>query len=138
MLEFKSKDIKTLLTAAIICLTVNPIIMLIDTVVHFNSSELGIPLTEFFIYGYAPLAVAGIYIAFTKSNRKILISIFVGIIYGLSGIFFEYFLSNHHYRVSGYYDTNTMFRIVAHIDQFLLYILLITGACSIIMNIKKR
>jgi hypothetical protein len=137
MESMKSRDIKVLIIAALICLAVNPLIILIDTIVHFNSSKLGIPLTEYFIYGYAPLAVSGIYIAFTESNRRILISILVGIIYGLSGIFFEYFLSNHHYRVSEYYDSNTMFKLIAHIDQFLLYILLISGACSITMNIKK-
>ena len=135
----ESRDFKIILIGTIISLIVNPFIMLIHTFVEFFSTvEIGGPLTQYFLYGYSPLAVAGGYIAITKSNKKNLISILVGLLYGLSGIFFNYFFSDFGYVFSKHFETTITFILIRHINLFLLYIILISGSCVITSYIKEK
>ena len=135
----ESSDIKIIFIGTIISLVLNPFIILIYTFIGFFSTvETAIPLTQYFLYGYSPLVIAGIYIALTKSDRIIFISILVGILYGLSGIIFDYFFSNYDYVFSKHFETSTVFILIRHIDKFLLYIILISGSCAITSYIRKR
>ena len=135
----ESRDIKIIIIGMIISLVVNPFIMLIHTFIEFFSTvKIGVPLTQFFLYGYFPLAISGVYIAITKSNKKILISILVGLLYGISGILFNYFFSDFDYVFSKHFETTTMFILIRHINLFLLYIILISGSCVITSYIKEK
>ncbi len=139
MAKMKSSDIKIILIGTIISLIVNPFTILIHTFIEFSSTvEIGIPLTQYFLYGYSPLAIAGIYIALTKSDRIILISILVGILYGISGIIFDHYFYNYDYVFSKHFESSTVFILIRHIDKFLLYIILVSGSCAITSYIKKR
>ena len=121
----ESRDLKIILIATVISVIVNPFIMLIHTFIElFSTVKIGVPLTQFFLYGYFPLVIAGVYIAITKSNKKILISILVGLLYGLSGILFNYLFSDVDYVFSKHFETTTMFILIRYINLFFLYIIL--------------
>ena len=135
----ESRDLKIILLATIISLIVNPFIMLIYTFLEFFSTvKIGVPLTQYFLYGYSPLIIAGGYIAITKSNQKILISIMVGIFYGLSSILLNYFFAGSDYFFSRHFETTTAFILIRYINLFLLYVILISGSCVITSYIKER
>lgn len=135
----ESRDIKIIIIGTIISLVVNPLIMLIHTFIDFFSTvEISVPLTQFFLYGYFPLVIAGVYIAITKSNKKILIAVLVGFLYGLSGILLNYFLSDFDYVYSKHFEATATFILIRYINLFLLYIILISGSCVITSYIKER
>jgi hypothetical protein len=113
--------------------------MLIHTLIEFFSTiKIDIPLTQYFLYGYSPLAIAGVYIAIAKSNKNILISILVGLLYGLSGILSDYFFSGFDYVFSKHFETTTVFILIRYITMFIFYIILISGACAITSYTKER
>jgi len=135
----ESKDLKIILLSTIISLVINPFIMLIHTFIEFLSTvKISIPLTQYFLYGYSPLAIAGVYIAITKSNKKNLIAILVALLYGLLGILFDYFFSGFDYVFSKYFETTTVFILIRYINIFIFYIILISGSCAITSYIKER
>lgn len=135
----KSRDLKIILIGTIISLIVNPFIMLIHTGIEFfRTVETSVPLTQYFLYGYSPLVIAGVYIAITKSSKKIITSILVGLLYGLFGILFGYFFSGFDYFFSNHFETTTTFIVVRYINLFLFYVILIVGSCIITSYIKER
>jgi hypothetical protein len=135
----KSIDLKIILIGTIISLIVNPFIMLIHTSLEFFSAiKLNVPLAEYFLYGYSPLVIAGIYIANTKSKKVILISIWISLLYGLLGILFDYFFSGFNYFFSKHFESTTALILIRYINVFILYIILTAGSCAITSFILKK
>jgi len=70
-LKLESRDLRIIIIGTVISLIVNLFITLIETFIGFFSTvKIGVPLTQAFLYGYSPLAIAGGYIGITKSNKK--------------------------------------------------------------------
>jgi hypothetical protein len=138
----ESRDIKIIIIGTIISLIVNQFIIFIHTLIDFlRPIEFEIPLTGYFLFGYFPLAIAGIYIGITKSNKKITISILVGLLYSLSNILYGYYdmlTSNFPLYFPEHLEMSTTLKIISGINFSLLYVLLIAGSCAITSYIKER
>ena len=111
----------------------NPILILIDTGITFISNiKLDAPLSAYFIYGYFPLIVAGIYIGCSKTTSQIQIGILVSILYVLKGTLFadlfEADLRHNHLQ----------YRIVILANLTILYTVILIGSCAITEHIRKK
>lgn len=141
-LEMESRDLKIIIIGTVISLIVNPFITFIHTFIGFFSTiEFDIPLTGYFLYGYSPLAIAGIYIGITRSNKKIITSILVGLLYSLSRILYNNIfidMSDFYLVFPDFFETNTALNLINGITFSLMYVLLISGSCAITSYIKER
>ena len=138
----EQRDIKIIIIGAIISLIVNPFIIFIHTLIGlFSTIEFDIPLIGYFLSGYSPLAIAGIYIGITKSSKKIIISILVGLLYSLCRIVYMKFIfdmSDFYLVFPNIIETNTASELISGVNFTLLYVLLISGSCAISSYIKER
>ena len=84
------QNLKIAIVAILLSWATNPMLMLIHTGIRFISEiKLDAPLSAYFIYGYFPLIVAGIYIGFSKTTSRIQIGILVSILYLLKRTLFS-------------------------------------------------
>lgn len=84
------QNIKIAIIAIILSWGINPLIMLIHiAITYVTEIKLGAPLTAYLIYGYFPLFVTGIYIAFAKTTSRTQICILVSIFYVLKKALFD-------------------------------------------------
>ena len=135
----ESRDLKIILIGTIISLIVNPFITAIHTSIEFFTTvKISVPLTVYFLYGYSPLVIAGAYIANTKSKKIMLTSIWVGLLYGLSGILFDYFFSSFDYIFSKHFESTRVSILIGYFNRFIFYIILISGSCAVTSYIKGR
>ena len=127
------QNLKIAIVATLLSWATNPILILIDTGITFISSiKLDAPLSAYFIYGYFPLIVAGIYIGCSKTTLRIQISILVSILYVIkSTLFADLFEADLRHN-------HLQYRIVILVNLTILYTVIVTGSCAITEHIRKK
>ena len=127
------QNLKIAIVAILLSWATNPMLMLIHTGIRFISEiKLDAPLSAYFIYGYFPLIVAGIYIGFSKTTSRIQIGILVSILYLLKrtlfGDLFDADVRHSHLQ----------YRIVILANLTILYAVIVSGSCAITEYIRKK
>ncbi len=134
-----SKDIKAILIGIIIAWVTNPVIIFFHTLIEqLSYINFHIPLPGYFLYGYSPLAIVGIYIAFAKTNHRIFICMLIGIIYAFSRILFDHYISNFEYIFYRHLEYVSLHFLINFINMSILYSIMVAGTCTITYYIKNK
>ena len=127
------RNLKIIIIASVLSWGINPLLIFIYTAITFlYKIELRAPITAYLIYGYSPLFVAGIYIAYSKTTSRVPICISVSILYVLYKI-----LLNNIYaidRITG----DSGLDLVTMINLVTLNILITIGSCTIVEYIRGK
>ena len=131
--QMNKQNLKIAIVAILLSWATNPILMLIHTGITFISEiKFDAPLSAYFIYGYFPLIVAGIYIGCSKTSSRIQIGILVSILYllkrALFGDLFDADFRHNHLQ----------YRMVILANLTILYAVIVSGSCAITEYIRKK
>ena len=127
------QNLKIGIVASILLLATNPLIMLIHTFITFISHiNFTLPLSAYFIYGYFPLVVVGVYIGFSKTAAKMPIGLLLSVLYLLKRVLLGDLFD------SDFRHTHLQHGVIIFVNLALLYCIIVAGSCAITDYFKKK